>query len=360
MSQHPASVGVNLYGIPQPTQGVITTLLRRIQALESRPMTLGGHPLQGVGDPVAPQDAVTLAYLDQTLNPQAIATDLSAQGRAPLDVHGLRGVLADPQTMGIRVIPDANSLPPAHLSRASEVIVWRGVMYYLSPSPAPGAWTVLTTAAAILSGPHGSRPLPAALPLTSSNTLYWETDRLHLYRLDVTTRTWVVMEGVGGPMRGTLSPDTKPGDLGAADSGFHFRSTDFARDYRWNGGGWNDAPGSPPRFQVALFHAAPSPGEGWAVCNGAAATASTSSGGTTSYTRPNIAVGDFLRIGTPGVTGGSETHTHTGTTAEGSTILVHEDPPDIEVADATHTHDITVDPGSSLPPYYEVLAYVRL
>jgi hypothetical protein len=64
--------------------------------------------------------------------------------------------------------------------------------------------------------------------------LWFETDRNVLYAM--WNGRWTYLSGT---MYGTLSPDQRPTDLGAADSGFEFRSTDTpARQFIWSGGGW--------------------------------------------------------------------------------------------------------------------------
>ena len=49
-----------------------------------------------------------------------------------VNVAGLKGVLTDPQLMGIRVVPDTDlTLPPVTTGKHHEVLTWQGKLYYL-------------------------------------------------------------------------------------------------------------------------------------------------------------------------------------------------------------------------------------
>lgn len=118
-----------------------------------------------------------------------------------------------------------------------------------------------------------------------------------------TATVWKLMPGWGGPMRGTLDPDQKPGSLGTDDAEFLFYSTDFDRTYRWTGSAWADAPGEPPRRMIAFFETAPS--TGWRLCDGTASvTITTATGGTTTLTVPDLTTNTrFVRSNTSTGTG---------------------------------------------------------
>jgi hypothetical protein len=195
---------------------------------------------------------------------------------------------------------------------------------------------------------------------------------------------FALLPGSGEPMRGTLSPDQKP-TLGVNDAGFLFYSTDFDRTYRWTGTAWADAPDQPKRGTIAYFpvtiHADFAPGTGWQLCDGTAGvTRSTPTGGTTTFTAPDLTTANrFLRSvsGATGGTGGSATtHTHpvnppsTASGAPSATVAVQSGT-GTTVATDTHAHSTDIasfDSGTpsgtsgddALPPYYNARPYIRL
>lgn len=158
-----------------------------------------------------------------------------------------------------------------------------------------------------------NRPLPATV---QPGILFAATDRgLQVWYLNAVLQ-WQVFPGWGGPMAGTLSPNTKP-TLTAADVGFVFQSTDFDRLYVWTGAAWADAPGEPTRFQIAFFQV--TPGTGWALCDGSATTASTAGGSTTPFTTPDLVTGTpFVNLSNAT---GSGTFGTTGTNYNFTTLL---------------------------------------
>lgn len=178
------------------------------------------------------------------------------------------------------------------------------------------------------------------------------------------TSAWTLLAGWGEPMSGTLSPDQKP-TLTTADAGLKFYATDFDRTYRWTGAVWADAivPSSVPRKTIVWSDIAL--GTGFALCDGSTVTVSTSSGGTASYTTPNLTGSNaFVRANTTSRgTGGSLHHFHglgeTGT-LDGSTLsfggttfkVPYYTPSTPETGNNTD--------GAALPPYMDLIPYVRL
>ena len=68
----------------------------------------------------------------------------------------------------------------------------------------------------------------------------------------------------------------------------------------------------------------------------------------------------FLRgNSTSGDTGGSETHTHTGTTGSSGSIGLADGNP-FDVAPPNHTHTFTTDATSTLPTYYGVVYIMKI
>jgi hypothetical protein len=185
--------------------------------------------------------------------------------------------------------------------------------------------------------------------------------------------TWEVMPGWGGPMSGTISPDQKPGGLAATDAGFRFFSTDFKRMYKWTGASWLDQQDrSDPRFRIEFFDGL-APGAGWALCDGSVVTSSLSSGGTSTYTTPDLLTANrFLRSNNAaGGTGGAATHLHsvdpplTLTDGPSTLVQVDETVPTVWVGLYDHTHSVDIAAfnsatADSRPPYYNALPYIRL
>lgn len=216
--------------------------------------------------------------------------------------------------------------------------------------------------------------------VSARGTLFAATDRNYVTWAS-NGNVWIYVAGI---QSGTLSPDQKP-TLTTNDTGYLFRSTDFERLYRWSGSAWADAPGQEKRFQVAWFpasiHADAVPGTGWQLCDGTAGvTRSTPTGGTTTFTAPDLTTDNrFIRAvsGATGGTGGSATtHTHdvdvasTTSGAPSATVAVQAGA-GTTVATDTHTH--AVDPAAvtsagpsgasgidALPPFMNMRPYVRL
>lgn len=231
----------------------------------------------------------------------------------------------------------------------------------------------------VQTGTHAQRAAinPATL---APGALFWETDRTAFYMVVANLWTYVA----GTPHGGTLSPDTRPSDLGTADAGFEIRATDFDRLYRWTGTAWLDAPGQPPREIVwipAALNAAFVPTTGYQLCDGTAnVRVSLPDGTTVLITVPDLTTANrFLRAvaGATGGSGGNATsHTHpvnppaTASGAPSATVVVQSGA-GTTVATSTHTHSTDIaqfDSGTpsgvggddGLPPYYNARPYLRL
>lgn len=171
-------------------------------------------------------------------------------------------------------------------------------------------------------------------------TWWYETDRTVLYQArlvqDPTAApdappvpAWVYTSGV---MRDVLA--NKPTDLGwiatnkSIDAGFLFYATDYAHTWRWTGTAWEYAPGDRPSGEIGWFTAAP--GTGWALCNGSAATRSTSVAGTAAFTTPNL-IGAYAKGGSvySGTLVGASAGAISGNTADesGHTHAIDHDHP---------------------------------
>lgn len=208
---------------------------------------------------------------------------------------------------------------------------------------------------AVTIGTHAERL--AVSPIQAGNGAVWyETDRTVWY--GVILGVWTYLSGT---MQGTLAPDLKPADLGIPDNKFVFYSTDFARDYYWNGAGWisvlNDQTFIYYRDQAGVPI-------GFALCNGVATTRSTGTGLTAAYTPPDlITLNKFLRgaAAAGGVGGNATLHTHDVIIPDNvpRTVLVGADNT-VAAQTVTSTVPSGVGGDDALPPYYEGVPMARL
>lgn len=273
--------------------------------------TLGRSP-----EPSAQPDLQTLA---QDLAP-LIRVQLQAPGNAPLNLQSL----LPESSLGL-VLEDthANRLI-LHLPAAQKdgALFWetdRRILYIRRTVSGAPAWVY---AAGIYRDTFANRPTVTDVGGTNSvGYFFYSTDRTHTWRSDGTS--WIVAPQFSAEMRGTLSPDQKPGGFGANDTGFLFYSTDFNHTFRWDGAAWVLASGEMPPGFIGGF--AIDPGTGWQLCDGTATTRSTSAGATAAVTVPNYAGGNasYVKFTTvlnagpvaaSGATAGESAHTHGGGT----------------------------------------------
>ena len=172
----------------------------------------------------------------------------------PLGPTGNSPFPQNPQFPVLSAIPPAGS--PYNL--AGTAVLVSGVPYVFYNN----AWIPFQSVGSILNDTHAHRL--ANFPATSyaAGTLFYETDRTVVYISDGTD--WLFLTGV---MHGTLSPDQKPGDLGATDFGFIFNSTDFLHFYEWDGTAWHFASGDGSK-QIVGGDGAPPDGGLWQLCDG--------------------------------------------------------------------------------------------
>lgn len=415
MTQRSADQGYpGLSGIHDPAVATVCRLLfDRVNSLQGRAgdtpiFRQGGRfdrqRLQEVGDPTAPQDVVTKAYGDAHYGPEAIRLALQAGGSHPIILSGLPGdegpgaslfgTHADRLALmlGDESLPDGTifyetdraaiyqaqgdiwellmcrplrtpDTKPSDLTSNDDGFTWFDSVAGFEWRWSGGAWNYYRGS---LVDTFANRPDPA---LADRGFLFIGSDRgEHVWRKG--SSAWELLFGVGGPMFGTLSPDTKP-TLTADDAGFIFASTDFDRLFRWDGAGWADASGQPMRGQIAYFSDTLLPGTGWALCDGSSVTRSTSSAGTTSFTTPNL-TNRFVRAvsGATGGTGGVDSQTATvdpPVTTSGANSANQEVQSGTGTVVAGHPHNHQVDIASfsssafdNRPAYIEERAYVRL
>lgn len=100
---------------------------------------------------------------------------------------------------------------------------------------------------------------------------------------------------------------------------------------------------------------------GWAICDGTT-PASQSISDATITTTPNLKH-KFIRMSnneTSGGTGGTETHNHTGTTDQATDLTAKSNAVAEPVADEDHTHDFTTSTDNNLPPYLEMVFFIKV
>jgi hypothetical protein len=102
----------------------------------------------------------------------------------------------------------------------------------------------------VLYGTHAGRP--PANETTPARTLYVETDRGNvIYQQQ--GNAWYFLAGT---MWGTMTPDQRPADLGANDTGFAYRSSDIpARSFVWPGSAWQETTANDNTAQIAYASA---------------------------------------------------------------------------------------------------------
>jgi hypothetical protein len=223
--------------------------------------------------------------------------------------------------------------------------------------------TTTGTSPLALEGTHRERGgTPASsLPIGSTFT---ETDRGNVVYIVCTiagANAWVYYSG---SMRGTLSPDQKPTDLGTNDAGFLFFATDFAHTYRWNGSAWRYAIefGDPGSGQIEWWIVAPNNNGVYQLCDGTSTTRSLNTGATAAVTTPNL-VGSYIK-GANAYTGsvvpataGTVTGTAVATTDTAGTNIAAGANTN---AVPGHTHAVTGTSTGAEPQHVELIPYMRL
>jgi len=130
-------------------------------------------------------------------------------------------------------------------------------------------------------------------PTAYDRWLYYETNPTYTDRQCLYVATGGYWVYVAGMMLGTIytPSDTKPSDLGPTDVGFLFNANDFQQVYRWNGGGWNYAPGFASQYIVGGY---PQGGLWW-LCDGGTNVCSNDNGTVSAITTPNMTGDVFLK-----------------------------------------------------------------
>lgn len=117
-------------------------------------------------------------------SPSVVRQSLSASGSTPLNISGLPGVVAQPQTTNV---PSVTALPTSGpLLQDGVLISFNGLLYRFNGSPAPGTWQVQEALSIILTGLHSLR-LTTLTAGYQQGTLFVETDRTSTYLCRATT-----------------------------------------------------------------------------------------------------------------------------------------------------------------------------
>lgn len=291
----------------------------------------GSKKLSNLAEGTAASDAVTLAQLTAATNIQNITTQLQAGGASPINITGLPGTggilvvgthadrLAMPSVSGNWFFESdrtalygvsgtawllmsgneggSDSVKYTDLGMESIGYLWvsqdLGIMYRWTGA----AWRWWL---GIWSAAFSTRPTEPTITITSGVRFAASDRGYQEWVYDRGTTTWFYAGG-GSPTRDVIANITT--GLVTADAGYLFYATDYDRVYRWDGAAWEDAPGQPARFAICWFDTTPDTA-GWEMCDGAAVTRSTTSGGTTGYTVPDLTTNTtFLRSGTSVATG---------------------------------------------------------
>lgn len=187
--------------------------------------------------PVA--DLLTRQQAESRYSAAVVREKIQSSGPAPLNVTGLVGQLAQPQ---YAYVPDVEDLPNVLLDPLSQdrlLIVKNRQLYVFDAAVEPGRWEIVGLT--VFQDTHAQRLTnpdydPEEL---AEGTMFWETDRTVLYMVRTVNGTKVWQYRLGR-MRGSFSPDERPTDLGANDTGFLFHASDLGRTFRWSGTAWDN------------------------------------------------------------------------------------------------------------------------
>jgi hypothetical protein len=114
------------------------------------------------------------------------------------------------------------------------------------------------------------------------------------------------------------------------------------------------ATGGLPSGTIVAFSGAQIP-SGWTVCDGRA----TPGGKTTPDLRGRFVMGADQTAGDAGQAGGSATHVHDAETGPGRGSRGSDADNDFSAATGGHSHQVTVQPGDSLPPFVKLVYIMK-
>lgn len=115
----------------------------------------------------------------------------------------------------------------------------------------------------LIASSHASR---SGIPANqyADGSIFRETDR-NLFYIAI-AGNWVYLSGTYQVTQSNVESATR--GLGANDTGLLLYVADYAHLLVWNGNSWTWAPGENGSGYIVAFVSAPSPADGWALCDG--------------------------------------------------------------------------------------------
>ncbi len=224
----------------------------------------------------------------------AANTALSAGGSNPLSIQSLPGTSSTPQPAALTVVTSLPG-PTDPLSVIGSTVIYQGVQWTYTLLPGVSStpfWFRSSALGTSLQGTHADRL--AKFPATSypPGTSFYETDRTVTYQVQVVggVNVWLFLTGV---MRDVLA--NIPTGLGANDTTFWFKATDYMHDYNWNGSAWHFNPADPGSdFYTTTLNPAGPNGGLWGQANGSV-YAVAQDNGTTANVTSSVTANSWLR-----------------------------------------------------------------
>lgn len=219
------------------------------------------------------------------VDPTSVRSALQANGKAPLNVTNLVGVLAQPQLAGaplVTALPAFNNI----LSQSGSLVRFGGQLYFFDQTKDPGSWKPVAGVGVTLTGTHAQRIAVTFTPPTlyPTGSTFYETDRGLLYM--VISGNWTYLSGTYSLAQAGLAAVAT--GLGTHDSGLLVNVTDFAHILQWSGSAWGWGPGESGSGYFQDFAIAPT-GAGWHICDGSFVGYLTAAGAAVGVTLPNTA-----------------------------------------------------------------------
>lgn len=240
---------------------------------------------------------------------------LQVNGKNPLNVTGLLGVLSQPQPA------NANNQPSAPTNQAVSTIVT--INNVISQVTGFGIAQPLSAIALVLFDAYANWTVTNYNPASyAPGTIFVITDRNVAYRVQVVSgsNAWVYWTGFDSVTQSQISglKGFNGGALGANDTDLLIRVTDYEHVLQWSGSAWNWGPGDSGSGYFSDFAVAPT-GNGWHLCDGSSGVGYLQHDGTLgTLTLPNTDSTPAYRKGTNGYSNsiaaaGTPTVTPTGT-----------------------------------------------
>ena len=306
--------------------------------------------------------AISPEQAQEQFSPAAMQKALSVAGSNPLVVHGLDGVLIQPQTAGVKLTTAVPSIQDP-ISQNGALVSVNGQLYRFTGG-APGQWKIQS--AGLIVDTHANRVnYPAA---TYPKTEYLESDTLLQYAsvINATSMVYQWTYQSGQYSINQVNIVSYAGTLVAADAGTLIYVSNFDHVLKWTGGAFGWGPNDSESNFVQLFVSAPS-GGGWQSCIAGGTFTYLKGDGTTGnqIIPPPATIPAFLQIGNaignaaavaPTTTPNGGTQNDIGGTmvtqgVVGGTVVT--------VASHPHSHVISVN-ADGTPAGFALLPYFRI